>query len=67
MMELTLKSRIKEWIVKCGLTNEEVARQLDVSRETVSKWANTKAYPSLLNSFKLADLFGCKVDDLYER
>jgi len=62
-----MKSRIKEWIVRSDLTNEEVSKILGVSRETVSKWCNTKAYPSLMMAFKLAELFGCRVDDLYKK
>ncbi|MFC7063950.1 helix-turn-helix domain-containing protein [Halobacillus seohaensis] len=62
-----MKSRIKEWIVRKDLSNEEVSRKLEVSRETVSKWANNKAYPSLKMAYKLADLLNVKVDDLYDR
>ncbi len=62
-----MKSRIKEWIVKRGLKNEDVSKRLNVSRETVSKWCNNKAKPSLDKAFELADILECKVDDLYER
>jgi putative transcriptional regulator len=60
-----MKSRIKEWIVRSDLTNDEVAAKLSVSRESVSKWCNNKAVPSLENAYKLSVLFKCKVEDLY--
>ncbi|MFB1098190.1 helix-turn-helix transcriptional regulator [Terribacillus sp. JSM ZJ617] len=60
-----MDSRIKEWIVRRKLKNDLVAERLGVSRETVSKWCNNKAVPSLKKAFELANLLNCKVDDLY--
>lgn len=60
-----LKSRINEWKAIRGITSEEIAAVLNVTRESVSNWANNKSNPSLLKSFQLAKLFNCKVDDLW--
>lgn len=63
---MNLKSRIKEWIVRSGYTNERLAEELEVSRETVSKWANGKSFPGVKTLWTLSRKFGCKVDELYE-
>ncbi|WP_010094452.1 helix-turn-helix transcriptional regulator [Ornithinibacillus scapharcae] len=63
---MELRSRIKEWIVRSGYTNERLAEELGVSRETVSKWANSKSFPGVKTLWTLSRKFGCKVDELYE-
>lgn len=62
-----MKSNINVWIAKSGMSKKEVAKKIGVSRNVLSRWANNHNHPSLENAFKLADLLGCKVDDLYER
>lgn len=47
-----------------GLTQEELADRLKVSRQTVSKWEMNQAYPEIPKLRELAALFFCKVDDL---
>ncbi|KAF0821268.1 helix-turn-helix transcriptional regulator [Bacillus firmus] len=41
--------------------------ELKISANTLSNWSTGKSIPSLEKAFKLADLLGVKVDDLYER
>lgn len=47
-----------------GLTQEELAAQLGVARQTVAKWESGEATPDLDNACALAALFGVSVDDL---
>lgn len=47
-----------------GLSQEELAEQLSVSRQAVSKWENGSAYPELDKLMLLCELFQCKMDDL---
>ncbi len=61
-----MKSRIKEWIAKSPYNQTQVAKMMEVSNETLSKWVNNKNKPSLEKAFKLATILNCKVDDLYE-
>lgn len=42
-------------------------KELGISANTLSNWSTGKSIPSLDKAFKLADLLGVKVDDLYER
>ena len=51
----------------CGLTQKNVAKRLQVDQTTVSKWENGEALPRVDMLFKIAQLYGVKVDDIYLR
>ena len=46
------------------MTQEELADQLDVSRQTVSKWELDAACPEMDKLIELSDLFSCSIDQL---
>lgn len=48
-------------------TQEEVANAVSVSRSTVAMWETGKTLPRGETMIKLADLFGCTIDELYSR
>lgn len=58
MTEMT-KMRIKK-----RMTQEEVAKQIGVNRSTVAMWETGKNEPRAKLLPKLAELFGCTVDEL---
>ncbi len=60
----TLGETIKDYRVKCNMTQEFVAESIDVSRQAVSKWENGVTDPSTTNLFALAKLFGIPAEDL---
>ena len=47
-----------------GLTQEQLAEGLDVSRQSVSKWESGLSYPEMDTLLKLCDLFGTDLDTL---
>ena len=47
-----------------GLSQEDVAGKLFVSRQSISKWENGGAEPGIENLIALAKLFGVTVDEL---
>lgn len=47
-----------------GMTQEELAEQMGVSRQTVSKWEQGLAYPEMEKVLALCDLFSCTMDQL---
>ncbi|WP_243093240.1 helix-turn-helix transcriptional regulator [Pseudoflavonifractor sp. AF19-9AC] len=47
-----------------GLSQEDLAEKLGVSRQSVSKWETGQSVPDLDKLIKLADLFGISVDEL---
>lgn len=47
-----------------GLTQEQVAERLYVSRQTISNWENEKSYPDIVSVIRLSDLYSISLDDL---
>ncbi len=47
-----------------GLSQEEVAEAVGVSRQAVTKWETGQAYPDIANLVALSDLFGVSIDRL---
>ena len=62
-----LRSRIEELVQCSGLKKSFIADKLEVS---VKQFRNYETGHSLIpidKAYILAELFGCKVDDLYEK
>lgn len=51
---------------KCGLSQEEVAKKLGVSRQTVSKWESDEIVPDICQSKKMAILYNISLDELID-
>lgn len=49
---------------KSGWSQEELAEQLNVTRQSVSKWEGAQAVPDLDKLLRLSDLFGVSMDYL---
>jgi len=59
-----LADHIRYYRKKMGLTQEELARKLNVSRPMLSKWENGTSVPDLEAVVKLSELFGVSIDRL---
>lgn len=46
------------------ITQEQLAEEMSVSRQTVSKWEADEIVPELDKIIVLSDMFSCKLDDL---
>lgn len=46
------------------VTQEQLAEQMAVSRQTVSKWETDEVIPELSKLIDLSDMFACKLDTL---
>ncbi len=51
---------------KCGLSQEEVAEKLGVSRQTISKWETGETLPDIRQSKRLALLYRLSLDELID-
>ncbi|HZJ98392.1 MAG TPA: helix-turn-helix transcriptional regulator [Tissierellaceae bacterium] len=60
-----MKNRIKELRTKIGLRQEDVANQLNVTRQTIIAVENDKYNPSLELAMKLAKLLNTTVEELF--
>ena len=61
---MKLNEKIFENRKKLGLSQEDLANKLDVSRQTVSKWEVGSSTPELEKIVKLSELFNVSVDYL---
>lgn len=56
--------RIREEREALGISQEELARRIFVSRQTVSNWETGKTYPDVQSLLIMSGLFGTSVDSL---
>lgn len=61
---MTLAEKILELRTARGLSQGDLAEQLEVSRQSVSKWETGQSVPDLDKIIRLSDLFGVSVDEL---
>lgn len=47
-----------------GMSQEELGVELNVSRQTISKWESCQSYPDFQRLVLLSDFFGLTLDDL---
>lgn len=62
-----MKSNIGKLIEERGYKKKYIAEKMGVSQTQLSNWVNNRNYMPIDKAYKLADMLGCKVDDLYER
>lgn len=63
---MSIGNNIKQLRVNRGITQEQLARQLHVSGQAVSKWENEMALPDISCLPILADFFGVSIDELMD-
>lgn len=56
--------RVKKLRIEAGLTQEDIAKKLDLSKTAVGAWENGRAKPRFDKMNQLADLFGVPVSEL---
>lgn len=61
---MALADRIRTARKKAGLSQQQLAEQLFVSRQAVTKWESGKGTPDVHNLQRMAALFGVSVDHL---
>jgi putative transcriptional regulator len=61
-----MKSRVRELREKRGWSQGELAELLDVSRQTVNAVETEKYDPSLPLAFRIARLFGQRIETIFE-
>jgi putative transcriptional regulator len=61
-----MKNRLKILRAERDLSQAQLADLLDVSRQTINAIETEKYDPSLPLAFKIAALFGCKIEDIFQ-
>ena len=62
---MSLTTRIREYRIRDRMSQEELAQRVGVRRETIGNLENGKYNPSLKLAMDIAQVFGCKVEDLF--
>lgn len=60
-----MKNRLEEIRKQRGMTQEELADLLTVSRQTINALENGRYNPSIELAFKLARYFKCGIEDIF--
>lgn len=60
-----MENKIKEYRQHFGYSQEEMAKRLGVSRQTIISIEKGKFSPSLDLSFKISHLFKCSIENLF--
>ncbi len=60
-----LKNRIEEIRNLRGIRQEELARQLGVSRQTISSLENGRYNPSILLAYRIARCFNMSIEEVF--
>ena len=60
-----MKNNLEELRNQRGLTQQELADQVEVSRQTIISLENGRYNPSILLAFRLSHLFQMKIEDIF--
>lgn len=61
---MELKESLKENRARLGLSQEELAERIFVSRQTISNWETDRTYPDVQSLLLLSELFETSIDEL---
>ena len=61
---MEIGKKLKEARINSGLTQEQVAEDIKVTRQTISNWENERSYPDIMNVIDLSNLDSLSLDDL---
>jgi len=60
-----LKNNLEAIRKQHGITQEELADTLEVSRQTISSLENGRYNPSIILAFKIAKYFNMSIEDIF--
>lgn len=60
-----MKNRIEEIRKERGVRQEELAKALGVSRQTISSLENGRYNPSIMLAYKAAKFFGMTIEEVF--
>jgi putative transcriptional regulator len=65
-MDGSVRNRVREYRLRHGLTQEELAQSVDVSRQSINSIERGRYTPSLALALRFAREFNCSTDELFE-
>ena len=64
MIKMDFGDKLKQYRVKEGLSQEQLAEKIGVSRQAITKWETKRGLPDVENMIILAELFKLTLDEL---
>lgn len=61
---MRIADKIKNARIQKGYTQEQVAENLLVSRQTISNWENGKSLPDIISIIKMSELYELSLDEM---
>ena len=61
-----MKNKIRLERARLGLTQEDLAKKVNVSRQTINSIETGRYVPSTVLALKIARVFQCQVNDIFE-
>ena len=61
---MEIGGRIRELRAAAGMSQDDLAARVYVSRQTISSWENGKTYPDVQSLLLLSQVFGTTIDEL---
>ncbi len=65
--DLDMKNRIRVLRAERNWTQADLAARLEVSRNSVNAIENGKYDPSLPLAFRIADVFGLRIEEIFDK
>ena len=62
-----MRNRLKVLRAELGWSQQDLATRLEVSRQTVNAIETERYDPSLPLAFRIADLFGVTIEEIFSR
>lgn len=60
-----MKNKLEEIRKENGITQEELARAVEVSRQTIGSLENGRYNPSIILAFKIARFFNLTIEEIF--
>lgn len=61
---MEIGKKLKNARIQSGMTQENIAEKINVSRQTISNWENEKSYPDIISVIELSNLYSISLDVL---
>ncbi|MGM0215977.1 helix-turn-helix domain-containing protein [Enterococcus sp. AZ109] len=61
---MNIDQKLKNARKAAGLTQEDLAEKINVSRQTISSWENGRSYPDIVSIILLSDIYNLSLDHL---
>ena len=61
---MEIGDKLKNARLDQGLTQENLAERLNVSRQTISNWENNRSFPDIISILHLSDIYSISLDEL---